>query len=456
MAFIGAVVVTAGAVYTAVLLTSEARHLSHQAEDAHWTSARHLAHACGESLTHRDELTVINFFKELEKSADFVEGACVDAEGLSFLHSDLRRSGEKIAAALPVGDTRRDDGRRRTYLVPIRRGDRSAAAAVLTIDRERAARRLRELLSQTARRSLGGAGGVLILALGLSWLAAGALTRPIVALESGVRRVAGGDWRARVDDGAPGELGRLARAFNDMSRQLGELDRLKDQFVHTASHDLRNPLSAIATVAQALKTDDLSAESRSLVDLIETSVVRLNAMVNNLLDTARLREGRLTFHVQPLAAGDLMRDLVRLYGPLARETRKSLTLEIPADLPPVKADEEKVMRIFLNLLSNALKFTREGDRVTLSADRGESGFLRFAVADTGWGIPPEQRAKLFQPFQSTDGAVDGARRAQGTGLGLSITKALVEGHGGSLTVDSEPDRGTTFRFTLPLAPEGAR
>jgi len=174
-------------------------------------------------------------------------------------------------------------------------------------------------------------------------------------------------------------------------------------------------------------------------------------MVNNILDTARLREGPLPYDRRPFSAEKLLEEIIRLYQPLAQKTKKTLRLDAPAALPLLLADEEKALRIFMNLLTNAFKFTREGDRITVSAGSEEPGRIAFTVSDTGWGIAPERLARLFEPFQSTNGAEEDVRKNQGAGLGLSIVKALVEGHGGTLRVESTPREGTAFHFSLPAA-----
>jgi signal transduction histidine kinase len=185
---------------------------------------------------------------------------------------------------------------------------------------------------------------------------------------------------------APGELGDLAREFNHMSKQLGELDRLKDQFLHTVSHDLRNPLSAVITSVRLLRNDRLPPEFGPLINIIEASVVRLQTMASNLLDTARLREGGLTFQFQWVEVPPLVAELTRLYQALADKAGKTIVVDVPPDLPRLWADEEKVMRIFLNLVSNAFKFTRTRDRITLMA-RAVPGAVEFPGERYGVGDP---------------------------------------------------------------------
>ncbi|MBK8575659.1 MAG: ATP-binding protein [Elusimicrobia bacterium] len=144
----------------------------------------------------------------------------------------------------------------------------------------------------------------------------------------------------------------------------------------------------------------------------------------------------------------------RLYRPLADQSHKDLTWEAAAGIPAFFVDEEKLFRVMLNLLTNAFKFTREGDRIMVSVRWVEGARHEIRVADTGWGIPPEQMARLFVPYRATRGAGGEVKKNQGTGLGLSIVKALVEGHGGTVRVESVLNQGTTMILTLPCGGGG--
>lgn len=447
--------------HTGALLTSDARHLRAQTERAHQTAAQHLAHACREALVNRDDLAVINFFNELRTTGHFLEASCVDLNGKILLSSQSRRMGETWPPAERVPEK---SGKtvswahgilRWIYSSPILWKGKQTATALVVYDGEKSNAEVRMFLIASARRAIPVT--VLVLATGVlvAWASSLTLTKPILKLVNAVRRVARGDWTVRVPDRAPGELSELAREFNEMSRRLAELDRLKDQFVYTVSHDLRNPLSAIATSARMMRGEGLPVWTAPLLDSLESSVTRLGTMVNNMLDTARLGEGGLSFDCRPLAVQRLLSEVLELYKPLASSTKKQLSISCPPDFPIVWADEEKLQRILLNLLANAFKFTSDGDRIAVTMESLVAGSVQFSVSDTGRGISPERLSHLFEPFRSTKGVVGEAARPQGAGLGLSITKALVEGMGGRVTVESTLGRGSTFRFSLPVAPVAA-
>ncbi|MBL8023020.1 MAG: HAMP domain-containing histidine kinase [Elusimicrobia bacterium] len=443
-----------GAVLIAGFLRVERRFLIEEGQKSQQTNTEHLAHLCAEALVTHDELGLVNFLKELGRSPDLEEAFCVDRKGKVLAHTDLALLGRTLTAFSFPWTAMGQPGPNSSewiYSQVATRNEKSEVLARVVYDSSGIKKVVSDRLSSLVRRSLGLGGGVLGLALLLAWGTARALTRPLRRLAQGVRRVGGGDWTARVSDDAPGEIGELAREFNTMSNRLGELDRLKDQFINNVSHDLRNPLSAIATSAKMLRTDDLPPPSFPLLRVIEVSAIRLRTMVNNILDTAKMREGRLVYEKSVFHPKKLFEDLAALFAPLAKKSGKELTLNLSADLPALYADEEKVLRVFLNLLSNAFKFTKEGDRVSLSG-RVVGAWVEFQVEDTGWGIGSDRMAHLFEAFHSTSEKPD-APPQQGTGLGLSIVKALVEGHEGRVRVESSLGKGTRFIVTFPAAKE---
>lgn len=450
-----AVMALTGGVLIGGFIGVERGYLLAEGRRAHQAGTDHLAQFCAETLTNHDELGLMNFLKELRKSADLEEAYCADVGGKILAHTNLKLLGQILDSTPGAGGeppSRSAGAGHWTYQSVALRGGKPVVFARTVFVPTAVQRMVQNRLTSMVRRSIGLGFSVLGLALFLAWGSARTMTRPIRKLAQGVRRVGGGDWTVRVPETGPGELGDLAREFNVMSNQLGDLDRLKDEFINNVSHDLRNPLSAIATSAKMLRTDNLPASSFPLLKLIESAALRLRTMVNNILDTAKMREGRLAFEKTVFPAHKLFEDLVALYKPLAEKSGKSLVLDLPPDLPALHADEEKTLRIFLNLLSNAFKFTKEGDEIGLSG-RFQNPWVEFRVWDTGWGIPPERLPSIFKPFHST-GSGPNAPAHQGTGLGLSIVKALVEGHGGRVTVTSCPGKGTSFNVTLPAAKEG--
>ncbi|MBK8575914.1 MAG: HAMP domain-containing histidine kinase [Elusimicrobia bacterium] len=456
--WVGGVVVLAVAGHLVGLLTGDVRHLTRQAEQAHWTAAQHLAHACAEAGLNHDELTVFNFFKELRRSTDFVEAACLDSTGRVFLHSDRLSGAPGPTLPFPNNQIKKiltSKGRTAwSYSVPAERRGRRVAAGQIVYDSFETTRTVRLLLMQIVRRSLGITAITLLFSVGIAWVATRKLTRPIMELVRGARRLAMGDWSIRVREQAPGELGELAAEFNTMSHRLGELDQLKDQLMHTISHDLRNPLGAMTTLTKILKTDALPPSSFPVVEALEASIVRLEGFVSNILDSARLKDGPLSFNRTSVDLTKIFAEMDRLHRPMAEQSNKTLRFSVPSCPPTGLGDEEKIFRILLNLLTNAFKFTREGDLIEVSLRSASPDTVEIQVSDTGWGMGPDQIDHLFEPFRAAQRTPAQARSRQGSGLGLSIVKALVEGQGGTVRVESALGKGTRFSILLPSAVGG--
>ncbi|MFN4244485.1 MAG: sensor histidine kinase, partial [Tepidisphaerales bacterium] len=180
---------------------------------------------------------------------------------------------------------------------------------------------------------------------------------------------------------------------------------------------------------------------------ILSSADALLALIEDLLIVSRVQAGKFSISPQTVHMDALIRDALETQGPAAAKKAIALSHEVPADLPAFVADPLRVTQVINNLLSNAIKFTPDGGRVVVRA-RVEGDVLRCEVADTGIGIAPHDIPKLFQRFMQLD--MSNTRAAGGAGLGLSIVKAIVDAHGGEVGVDSQPEAGSTFWFTLPL------
>lgn len=248
----------------------------------------------------------------------------------------------------------------------------------------------------------------------------------------------------------------LSRDITERKRMEAERDRLladQEMFMHTISHDLRMPLTVVQGYAQLLREtlrQESCGESAGLMcDEIVKGAQRMNRMIEALVDVARLEGRQLLPKVCPLPIAACLQQLlgrlqgVRLKGGL--DTAR-LTVDIPPELPPVLADPDLLERIFLNLLSNAMKYSSPESPVWLQV-RHEGSEVLVSVIDQGDGIAPEDQPRIFDRFYRPQGA----RRADSVGLGLYITRMLVEAHGGRVRVESEPGKGSTFTFTLPVA-----
>jgi PAS domain S-box-containing protein len=240
-----------------------------------------------------------------------------------------------------------------------------------------------------------------------------------------------------------------ARMLQEQIEKLHELDRLKASFINTVTHELRTPLTSIRGYAEFMEDGiggELSEDHRGFVDQIQHGALRLQRLVDDLLDFARLEAGTFQLVVQEGDMVALLQQEVMSLLPQVRDRDLSLEVHLPPGPLKVRMDAPRIGQVLLNLVGNAIKFTRPGGRVDVSL-RVEPGRLRVAVADTGIGIPREHMPQLFQKFYQVDPSI--TREFGGAGLGLSIARALVEAHGGEMGVESVVEEGSTFWFTLP-------
>ncbi len=240
------------------------------------------------------------------------------------------------------------------------------------------------------------------------------------------------------------------RGVNALSQKLLKLDKIKDEFLANTSHELRTPLSGILGITQAmLKGSDgeLNSRQKQNLSIVIGSSRRLANLVNDILDYSKMKNGDILLHIRPIHIEGLIHTVVGVFQQLGRSKEYEVIADLPEGLPPVLADENRVVQILYNLVGNATKFTVQGC-VKVSV-RKTGTMLEVCVSDTGEGIPEEKLEDIFRSFEQVDTSL--TRRHGGTGLGLPITKHLVELQGGSIRVDSHPGAGSRFYFTLPVA-----
>jgi two-component system cell cycle sensor histidine kinase PleC len=230
-----------------------------------------------------------------------------------------------------------------------------------------------------------------------------------------------------------------------------DADRTRANFLALMSHELRTPLNAIIGFSEILAGEmfgphGVKAYGGYAADILGAGR-HLLSLINDILDLSKCDAGHLDLHSEPVDLSGLLRDCLRYLQARAADGKVSLGIEIPDDLPAVRADALRLKQIVLNLLSNAVKFTLAGGRVTLRADVAADGGVRIAVADTGIGMSPEQIPIALEPFRQISSPL--ARNVEGTGLGLSMAKALTERHGGTLGIESALEVGTTVTIHLP-------
>jgi two-component system sensor histidine kinase BaeS len=288
-----------------------------------------------------------------------------------------------------------------------------------------------------------GIGAVLAGLLGL-WLSR-RLTAPVLALSRGVDQIAAGNYAVRVPP-APGadEIARLSDRFNEMAVRLAATEERERQFLMSVSHELRTPLTAIRGHVDALRdglVDDPELVQASL-DVVAAEGVRLERLVGDVLDLAKLRAHRFTVQAEEVDMGRLVHQAYGAFTDEARRREIDYRLVDNGDAPVIVTDGDRVLQVITNLLRNAFTWTSGGGAVDLvMAVNGAE--VRIEVVDSGPGIALEQQERVFSPFVSAD--------THGTGLGLPIARELALALGGSLQLESEVGRGSLFRFVLPRA-----
>ncbi|MBA3413226.1 MAG: HAMP domain-containing histidine kinase [Actinobacteria bacterium] len=324
---------------------------------------------------------------------------------------------------------------------PLKIGDSVFGALVVATPKQE----LRaELLTLTRRLALAFVGGIIV-AMGLAWYFSRRVVRPLLALSQAADEVARGRYQVDVPEvPGGGEVGHLSDRFREMAWRLREANELERNFVMTISHELRTPLTAIHGHVSALREGIAAdAETREFsLAAIASETARLERLVGDLLDLAKLEARRFAVRREEV---DMERLLERAFGAFDQEAqRRGITYERRIeDRPTIVSDGDRVLQIVTNLLSNAFRWTPDGGRVGLEL-AAENGSVSVAVADTGPGIAPEERERIFRPFWTRDG--------RGTGLGLAISRELAHALGGRLELESEPGKGSRFELLLPAQP----
>jgi adenylate cyclase len=244
---------------------------------------------------------------------------------------------------------------------------------------------------------------------------------------------------------------RLFEEIQEKSRQLAMASEHKSQFVASMSHELRTPLNAIIGLTEMMVTNAArfgTEKAQEPLQRVNRAGTHLLGLINQVLDLSKIEAGKLELNPQTVQLAPLIEEVIGTARHLAEQNKNRLMVEAQEDLGALTVDPMRLRQILLNLLSNACKFTKEGE-VTLRAHRVRNGrdWIELAVADSGIGMTPEQQAKIFEEFAQADATT--AQRFGGTGLGLAITRKLARMMGGDVRVKSEPGKGSVFTVRLP-------
>ncbi|MBQ4265987.1 MAG: HAMP domain-containing protein [Clostridia bacterium] len=294
--------------------------------------------------------------------------------------------------------------------------------------------------------------GIFGIALAVVLVMAGVIsrivTKPVAELSAGIERMSQGDYRHRVHVPGKGEMAQLAAAFNQMSEQVHNLDEARNQFVSNASHELKTPLATMKILVESMiYQDDMPSELRQefLTD-INKEIDRLSSVVGDLLTLVHIDSHKLRLRREMMVFSEVVRESVKRLAPLAKKRGQEIEVNI-SDQCEMFADPGKLAQVCYNIIENGIKYTPDGGKITVNLRRmGRDAVLE--ISDTGVGIPADNLAHVFDRFYRVDKAR--SRDTGGTGLGLSIVQQIVRLHAGSVTVQSEQGKGTTFTVQLPV------
>jgi two-component system OmpR family sensor kinase len=293
-----------------------------------------------------------------------------------------------------------------------------------------------------------------LIALALSLILAYAISRwvadPLQKLVRAAQSYPSDDMNSIVPSG-PHEVQDLTRAFNSMIDRVESSQKSQREFVANVSHELKTPLTSIQGFAQAILDEaaDTPEKRKQAAEIIYNEAGRMHRMALDLLDLARLEAGTADLKMSMVDVKALLHNVAARFTPQAQKAGIHLQLNIPANLPSLLGDGDRLAQVFTNLIDNALKFTPANGQVILSAtSAGEE--MEISITDSGSGVPKEALPRLFDRFYQVDASRAGGEK-HGAGLGLAIVKEIIEAHGGRISVRSELGHGTTFVIHLPLA-----
>lgn len=313
------------------------------------------------------------------------------------------------------------------------------------------------MLQQTAARSqkisvILFAAAATFMAIGL-FLNARGITKPLHLLREKTREISRGVFEGDLSIASPREVSELAGELNRMCEKLKEVDSMKSGFIATMSHELRTPLASIKQGISLLRdrvAGPMPDKQKRIFTILSEETNRLIEIVNTILELSKMEAGMMPFALRYDDLPALVRRVVDEMMPLIEAKKVQLTMQFGGqeeELPPVRLDRERILQAIRNLVGNAVKFTPENGLISINVRRHD-GSLEFSIHDTGPGIPEESLETIFEKFHQSP--VRSSGPIKGTGLGLAFVKHIIAAHGGSVWAQSEPGKGATFIFVLPM------
>lgn len=447
-------------------------------------SAQVFASATARATAARDPIAAYDAMRAIGHIPDISYARIEDSRGqvlavmggATRLDGDLRIDGDQPASASPLAML---SSRTIEVAVPITDAGAQIGRFILVSDTSDL---FAQLLSSLRVTAIGSGLGLTVGLLVAARLQRG-LTRPLRELGKTISGIGlSHDYKTRVKVASNDEVGLLVDGFNTMLEEIGErdsrleahrqslerdvLDRTRDlriakdaaesanvaksDFLATMSHEIRTPMNGLMVMAELLAAADIPERQRRYAEVISKSGRSLLAIINDILDFSKIESGKLELEQLALDPAELAEDVTSLFGERAREKRLDLASYVSPDTPDrITGDPVRLNQVIANLVNNALKFTEHGSVVLdVGPDPDDASRLRFAIRDSGIGIPRDRLQNIFGTFTQADQST--TRRFGGTGLGLAISKRLIEAMGGNLSVESTVGRGSTFAFSVPV------
>jgi signal transduction histidine kinase len=298
-----------------------------------------------------------------------------------------------------------------------------------------------------------------LISLLLAVLLSRSLAHSLSALGRMAEQISEGRLGVRLEWSSEDEIGALVRVFNNMSARLADLDLSKKNFVSSVTHELRSPLGAIESFLPLIREKTATGQPAAIalateyLDRIEANVHRLNRFITDLLDVAKIEQGKMECVIRRMELGPIAAEVSQFFEAKAGSLGVTLENRVNGE-PAVLGDADRIRQILVNLIANGLKFTPSGGRVWIEASQIKEGgerWLEVVVGDTGRGMGEADQARLFKPFSQGHNVSEGVAGPKGTGLGLYIVKSIVDQHGGKVDVSSIPGSGTKVSFSLKVA-----
>jgi len=299
---------------------------------------------------------------------------------------------------------------------------------------------------------------VVLLSHFFAWYMARGITSDIELLSAGAWEVMHGNLNVKLPVSGGDELADLSTVFNDMIAKLKEIDQLKSDFFSFMSHELRTPLTAILGAANVMRdgmAGEINESQLKSIRIIIKNTERLTRLITDWLDIAKMEAGKMSFNHQAIDMNQIVNDVLLTFTPLVKGKQINLQFTALSEIPKLHADPDRITQVLANLVSNAIKFTQPSGQITISESIREITefglplqFLELRVQDNGVGIPKEHLETIFDKFHSVN--LPQEHKPEGTGLGLAISRLIIESHHGKIWAESEPGKGSTFIFRLPI------